>query len=126
MGSLRAQAEADLSTTLEGAWGRSVTVIDPDGKTADLQAQTGDIGALIDPDTGIVVSGRRAHVAIRLASLLAAGFVGTPQAIARGDGMPWRFRFEDLADEPYEFAIRHSFPDRSLGVLTCIVEHWTP
>lgn len=116
-------AEADLATTLEGDWGVPVLVTDPDGKAATLQAQAGDIGALIDPDTGVPVSGRLAHVALRLSSLAAAGFE-IPKGTASPDGMPWRFKFNDLAGGSHEFAVRHSRPDRTLGVVICLAEHW--
>lgn len=124
MGGLRAQAERDLATTLEGDWGVSVLVTDPNGKAETLQAQTGDIGVLIDPDTGIPVAGRRAHVALRLSSLKAKGFEELPKGTASPDEMPWRFKFDDLTGGSHEFAVRHSWPDRTLGVVVCLVEHW--
>ena len=126
MGSLRAQAAADLATTLEGDWGVPVLVTAPDGKTATLDAQSGDIGVLIDPDTGVPVAGRRAHVTLRLSSLAAAGFDGLPEGRVAVEGIPWRVKFDDLAGGSHEFAVRHTWPDRSLGVVTCLVEHWTP
>ena len=126
MGSLRAQVAADLATTLEGDWGVPVTVTDPNGKTATLQAQSGDIGVLIDPDTGIPVAGRRAHAVFRLSSLSAAGFRDIPQQASSSSGLPWRIKFNDLGGDTHEFAIRHSWPDRSLGLVVCLVEHWVP
>lgn len=122
---LRDQAELDLKTTLEGEWSVSITVTDPDGKVATLKGQSGDIGALIDPDTGIPIAGRTAHVALRRSSLAAAG-LGIPQVIASPESMPWRFRFDGFAGESNEFIVRHSFPDRTLKIITCIVEHWKP
>ncbi len=122
MGGLRAQVERDLSTTLEGDWGVPVTVTNPDGRTRELDGASGDIGALIDPSTGIPVAGRTAHITLRLSSLKAAGFA-IPQAVTRG--LPWRFGFEDRAGDDHEFSVRHSMPDRSLGLVTCVVEHWT-
>ena len=126
MGSLRAQAERDLATTLEGDWGVPVTITDPDGKAATLQAQSGDIGVTIDPETAAPVAGRRAHVALRMVSLAAAGFGSLPRAHSSGVGMPWVVRFDDLAGGSHSFAVRHTYPDRALGVLVCIVEHWRP
>lgn len=117
-------AEADLATTLEGDWGVPVLVTDPNGKAETLQAQAGDIGALIDPDTGIPVSGRLAHVALRLSSLKAKGFDEIPKGIASPDEMPWRFQFDGLAGGPHEFAVRNSHPDQTLGVVICLAEHW--
>ncbi len=126
MGSLRALAEADLATTLESDWGATVTVTDPNGACAEVEAQTSDIGASIDPDTGVAISGRRAHTSLRIASLVAAGFTELPTHRAPAEGHPWRLEFTDTAGRSYMFAVRNSWPDRTLGIVTLLLEHWSP
>lgn len=125
MGSLRALAESDLVTTLESDFGVTVTVTDPNGQCAEVQGQSSDIGVSIDPDTGVPISGRRAHVTLRLASLVAAGFDDIPQHVTSADGHPWRIEFTDSAGVAHVFAIRHSWPDRSLGIVTLLLEYWS-
>jgi len=121
MVNLRELAEADLAVTLEDAadgFGWPITVTDPDGTSAALTGQSGDVSELIDPDTGQAVSGRFAHVSLRLSSLYAAG-LGMPKGIAESGRKPWRIAFPDINGVAYLFEVRHSKPDRTMGVVTC-------
>jgi hypothetical protein len=55
------QAETDLAFVLEDdadGFGVEIAVIAPNGTTALLNAQSTDIGVLIDPSTGVGVRGR--------------------------------------------------------------------
>lgn len=121
MTNLRQLAESDLAITLTDSvdgFGWPVTVTDPDGNTADLIGQTGDIAELIDPDTGQAVSGRLAHVALRIRDLEAAG-LGLPQGVHESGRLPWRFAFDDINGNAHLFMVRQSNPDRTLGIVTC-------
>ena len=122
---LREMAEQDLSITLEddvNGFNWPITVEDPDGNTADLIGNSGDIGMTIDPNTGLAVSGRIAHVVLRISSIVAGGLSGLPRGQADKTKKPWKFTFNDLAATSYVFIVRQAMPDRTLGVITCVVE----
>ena len=115
--SLRAQAEADLQSTFEtdSGFGVPVTVTDPDGFTGteQLYGNTGDIGEVIDPDLGIAVSGRLAHVTLRLSSLMAAGFTDMPRGIAEASVKPWIVSFAGPSTPALTYKVKSSRPDRT-------------
>lgn len=123
---LRDQAEADLGITLEddvNGFGRSITVTDPDGVTADLIGQTNDIAELIDPNTGQAISGRLASIALRISSLTAKG-LGVPIGITDAASKPWIIKFDDINGNPYTFKVKESNRDRGLGIVTCTLEFY--
>jgi hypothetical protein len=125
---LRLQAAADLRTILEDAatgFGWSITVTDPEGETADLVGASTDISELIDPETGQAVSGRKASVAIALASLAAAG-LGIPKAIAERTQRPWLVAFADIGGAPHTFKVSDARPDRAIGCVVCLLEAYRP
>jgi len=125
---LRQQAEADLAFILEddttgGGW--PITVTDPDGTSGSLTGISGDISQVIDPDTGTAVSGRLATASLRIASLTAAG-LNIPRGIADRSRKPWIVVFDDINGNPYTFKVSESNPDRTLGLVTVILEAYTP
>jgi len=125
--SLRTLAEADLGNILEDddGFGWPITVTDPAGNSAELTGLANDIGALIDPDTGTAVVGRQASVALRVASLTAAG-LGVPVGVADTTSKPWRVTTADVEGTTHEFAVSQAFHDRGAGIVTCLLEAYTP
>lgn len=124
MTGLREIAEADLGLILEEALGftRSITITDPDGLTVpDLAGFSTDVSQVIDPDTGQVVSGRVASIAIRIALLTANG-LGLPVGINDKTSKPWLVTFDDINGRTYTFKVQKSNPDRALGLVTCLLE----
>lgn len=128
--SLRLQAETDLGYILEGDSGGfrwPISVTDPSGLTAPaLFGFSNDVALAIDPDTGQTVSGRIASVALRISSLQAAGFTTLPIGIHDSAVKPWIVVFDDINGSPYTFKIREGDPDRALGLVTCVLEQYTP
>jgi len=121
---LRSVAAADLATTVEGD-GVAVIVTDPDGASAELTGLAADVGALIDPETDTMVSGRQATVTLRVASLTAAG-MGVPVGIAETASKPWRITVADVEGTTHDFAVGRAFHDRTIGVVTCMLEGYDP
>jgi len=122
---LRDQAEQDLSIVLEDdvhGFGWPTTLIDPDGNTADLIGQSGDIGLTIDPDTGQAVTGRLAHIALRISSINDSVLTGLPRGVADNTGKPWKIRFNDINGNVFNYIVHEAMVDRSLGIVTCIIE----
>lgn len=120
--SLREQAAADLKTIVEDldGFGWPITVTDPFGITAALRGLSTDIGHTIDPETGVAVSGRRASIAIAIASLTAAG-LGIPRGIADASSKPWVIVFNDIGGIAHTFKVCEAMPDRAIGVVTCLL-----
>lgn len=126
---LRERAERDLGRILENqnsGFGWPITVTDPAGKAEPLVGYSNDISQVIDPDTGQLVSGRLASVALRISALTAAGFTTLPRNISERTAKPWQVRFDDINGNPFTFKVQSSDPDRALGLLVCILEDYKP
>lgn len=122
---LRQQAETDLQFILEDSaagFGGPITVTDPNGLSSPLTGSSNDISQVVDPETGQVVSGRSASVALRVASLFEAGFNSLPVGIADRNSKPWVIQFDDINGNSHTFKVIQSNPDRTLGLVTCILE----
>lgn len=113
-------AEADLAFTLEGD-GQTVTLTDPTGASADFQAISNDISLLIDPETGVPVSGRNANVALRIASIRAAGFL-LPKGVEDGAEVPWVVDYTTVDGDTVTTKVMASNPDRAIGLITLRLE----
>lgn len=122
---LRELAEQDLGAILEDSaygFGWSITLTDPAGLTdPNLIGFSDDISQVIDPDTGQLVSGRLASVALRISSLLTAGFT-LPRGVADQSSKPWVVTFNDINGTSHTFKVRQADPDRALGLIVCILE----
>jgi hypothetical protein len=93
----------------------------PDGSRHPFTGFSDDIAQVIDPETGVIVSGRLASVALRMSSLKLAG-LELPRAISDTGSKPWVVEFNDILAEAHKFKIIQSHPDRALGLLTLILE----
>ena len=125
---LRVEAEKDLGIILEddtGGFGWPITVTDPAGTSAALVGSSTDIMQGIDPDTGVMVTGRLASVALRLSLLTLAG-LGIPVGISNKALKPWLIQFDDINGAPYIFKVSESRPDRALGLVVCVLELYKP
>lgn len=122
---LRVQNEADLAESMEDEddFGWPITVTDPNGVSQPLIGLSTDIMQIIDPDTGMVLKGRTASVALRISSLV---FSSLPEAVANSAAKPWRADFEDINGSPYTFKVKESSPDRAIGIVVCILETYQP
>jgi hypothetical protein len=123
---LRDLAEADLGRILEDAetgFGYPITLTDPLGKVLRLVGFSNDIAQVIDPDTGQIVSGRSASVALRVSTIIAAG-LDLPRGIANSSSKPWVVEFDDLLGTPHKFKVFQSNPDRTIGMITLILESY--
>ena len=125
---LRQQAEADLAFILEDkttGFAFDISLTAPDESVfGPLQGMSGDIGQTLDPDTGQAVSGRQAHVAFRLSTLSALG-ASLPEGIVDKSIKPWLAAFEDINGQSFTFKIVQTFPDRTLGLMNCLLEGYS-
>lgn len=125
---LRELAERNLGAILENSasgFGWPITVTNPAGSTESFTGFSNDISQVIDPDTGQIVSGRAASVALRISSLAAKGFA-IPYGVADQSSKPWIVSFDDINGNPYTFKVRQADPDRTLGMVVAILEAYTP
>lgn len=106
---------AQILQDTEGGFARPVTLQNPAGQTASLNALCNDIANTIDPETGAVVSGRYATVTFSWAALNKAG-LGKPVAITKG--APWKVSFRGADGELKNFMI-NDVPSDDLGTVSC-------
>jgi hypothetical protein len=122
---LRDLVEQDLGAILEDSatgFGWPISLTDPDGLTDEtLVGFSDDIAQSIDPDTGELVSGRLASVALQISTLYAAGF-SLPRGVADTSKKPWVVKFNDINGRPHVFIVRQANPDRAAGLVVCILE----
>lgn len=124
---LRATAAADNKAIIGDLddWGWPATVTDPDGVSASLSVLSNDISAAIDPETGMILSGRFASATLSIAALTDAG-LGLPSGISDATSKPWVVTFDDVNGAgPYTFKVAATNPDRSLGCVVCQLEEYT-
>jgi len=124
---IRDIAKTDLSIIMadvDYGFAYLITVTNPAGLStpSNFTGFSNDISQIIDPDTGEAVSGRAASVAIDMTALTAAGFTTLPEAIADEDLKPWIVAFKDIEGSSYTFKVSQSYPDRSLGLVVCMLE----
>ncbi len=127
---LRAIAEQDLGIIMEdkdAGFGYDITLTAPDGTVGAMVGFSDDIAQVIDPDTGQAVSGRLASVAIRIGLITEKlPGKGLPVGIADSASKPWLVAFDDINGNPFTFKVAQSNPDRAIGLLSLILEFYTP
>lgn len=125
---LRELAESDLATIVEDrdhGFGYNITLKNPSGTTLPLIGLSSDIAVMINPETGQAVSGRHAHVAIRLTTLRAApiGF-GFPSAVREETSKPWIVEFTSIDLVLHKFKVYDVNVDRALGLVILVLEKY--
>ncbi len=126
MPGLRDTAKADARSILNDdvyGFGWPITVIGPDGTEANLTGFSNDVAEVIDPDTGVAVSGRVISAALVISDLTDAG-LGLPVDIADASKKPWLIKFDDINGNAFTFKVKQSNPDRTLGIITCVLEFY--
>lgn len=119
---LRAQARLDAKAILEDStsgFGWPVTLTSPVGVAASLVGYTTDVGQSIDPDTGQAVAGRRASVALSIASL-----TEMPEGIADSGRKPWIATYADSEGKVSDWKVIEVLPDRAAGVVVLLLERY--
>jgi hypothetical protein len=121
VGNLRDLAAADHRLIVEdvtGGFGRELTFIDPDGKTAVINGFWNDIGQALDPMTGSMVAATVAFVRVTLGALRAAG-LGIPVGVAEKDRMCWTVEYVDMGGRKHRCKISEVRKDRSIDAVDC-------
>lgn len=120
--SLRIQAELDARAIVEdrSGFGWPIMLTDPSGKVEEVTGLTNDISLVVDPDTGMLVSGRDATIAVSIQTLRAAGYPDTPRAVSQG--LPWVVEFWDINGNLGRFKVSRTSPDRAIGLVVMHLE----
>lgn len=121
-------AQQDKAFTLKDStygFGTVITITDPDLLSAEVTGRTNDINLLIDPDTGVGVSGRTATVAIDMDELTSLGFTSLPSGQSDKTKKPWIIEYTDQLGNSYTFKVLEGNPDRTLGIVLCTLEFYT-
>mgnify|MGYP006987896169 CR=1 FL=1 len=105
------------------AW--PIVVTNPDGRSVCLRGFSTDISDVIDLETGQLVSGRQAEVALPMAAVSKAG-LELPQHVASEAGKPWLMKFEDIEGSSHTFKVLRTAPDRTVGLILCYLEAYAP
>lgn len=122
--SLLAEAALDLRSFLEDVdhgFGVRVSVVSPDQVQATVTGYSADVGRSMDPETGLAVSGRMAHITVPTAQMLES-FGEIPDGSPDSSQKPW-LATVSLPGHPEEqtFRIFRTEPDK-LGCIVCYLE----
>lgn len=71
-------------------FGVPMTLTAPDGSSQEITGMAADIGQVLDPDTGLTVSGRTVNITLHADSIL----IGTPKGVPDIASKPWLIEFE--------------------------------
>lgn len=120
---LRADAAADMREIHEDTddFGWPVTLTDPSDSSAPLVGLSNDVEGTIDPETGMLISGRSASVSLPMQSIIAAG-LGIPVGISGPNSRPWVVVFDDILGTSRTFKVTKTRPDYGLGNILLIIE----
>ena len=123
---LRELAEADNRIILNDnvfGFGYSISLESPDGVVVPLTGFSNDISQVIDPDTGVAVSGRLATASLNINDIIDAGLT-LPVSIADSKSKPWLITFADINGNINTFKVSKSDPDRTIGMVICTLEFY--
>ena len=112
-----------LANDTDTGWGWPATVTDSNGTTAVLNGFSNDISELIDPQTGLLVSGRNASIALVYRDLVAAG-LGMPVAVIDRSIRPWTVSITHVDGQTFVFKIVEVKPDQTIGPVVCKLEEY--
>ena len=114
-----ADLRAILADTVSG-FSIPIRLISPTDQEITLNGLANDIGLTVDPETGQMVAGSTASVALPLAVIDEAGN-GRPRAIASKTEKPWRVILTLPSGGEQTFKVSRGMPD-NFGCIVCFIE----
>jgi hypothetical protein len=100
-----------------------VKLTSPAGVTRDVAAITNEVWQGLDPNSGNIVNGASASVAISLDALTKAG-LGIPQNDHDRKAKPWRVELTLADGVARTYKITESRRDMTLGLIWYVLEHY--
>jgi hypothetical protein len=101
----------------------TLTLKSPTGQSARLQGIFTDIGASLDPSTGLTVTVGTASVVFSDAELVRAG-LGFPVAVPERNSKPWVVTVTRRDGTLASYKIEEPRPDRRVGSRWYILDHY--
>ena len=112
VGELRREALEDLATTIQEEFGKTIKITRPDGSDfKDFIGNSNDISIMLDPDTGLMITGRTAQAVFILKEIL-DHFGELPDKL-------WKVEFLEIS--PNSFSVKDVRPDAAQGVLILVI-----
>jgi len=93
-----------------------ITITDPSGTDYEISGLQADIGMILDPDTGVMVQGRKSTIAVSMQALLDLG-LPIPEAAPDEDLKPWLVKWTPSVGPEQTMAVTGAMPDK----LGCVV-----
>lgn len=118
----RAQRDVARITTNNKHFGGEV-VISYKGVEYPANCFSNNIGQVFDADTGTVVSGQTATVAISVIELQSKS-IPEPVAVYNENRDPYLIGFNDGLGRDFLFKVVDTYPDRTIGLIVCILERF--
>ncbi|WP_341509430.1 hypothetical protein WAX88_16050 [Photobacterium damselae subsp. damselae] len=125
MQGLRKISEQILAQSLEDpdlfGYPLKITRVDTNKTIGDeplLYGQTGEIGASIDPDTGVLVASEFAHASVRMSTLIERGFMSPDELKHVSIMESWIVEFANINDLVARYVIDKSIADHTLGFVS--------
>ena len=115
-----------MNTTIVVATALAATISSGADATFHFMQIEQVIGGVNGDTSAQAVQLRMASASLRLATLAPLFGTKIPQAIHDSEDTPWIFEFNDASGAAFQWAVLKSRPDRTLGVVTCMLEHWEP
>ncbi len=133
---LQQRAIADASAMIGAEFGWPVRLRDPGGSETFFNAVINDVAQAIDPQTGVPVAGRTISATFSMADLqnvLVEGdefsfavLTRDPVQVSDTELKPWLVSFKDTLGHDLTFKIKEVLPDRTLGLLVCLLDFYKP
>lgn len=102
----------------------AVKLTNPSGQFATVAALTGEVWQGLDPNSGNVVNGAVASIAISIEALTKANLGGIPHNSKNPTERPWRVELELADGVRYTYAINESRRDMTLGLIWYVLKRY--
>lgn len=114
---VRKDSQKIMNSTRYG-FSTDIELINPDGLTLPFKAIVAVIHNLIDPDTGVPVSGFLATASINILDLKDQS-VEMPEGEMDENERPWLIRESDILGQQVTYKIVSTAPDKANGNIVC-------
>lgn len=123
---LRERAIVDHKRILgdsSAGFGQELTITNPQGVALLLIGYASDVGEIVDPETQMLIQGRRATCTFDPELVKTAG-MGTVVAVSEGSSKPWLVAFADAHGTTRTYKVIQVAPDQHLGSVRCELESY--
>ncbi len=124
--SIRDLAAKDIRAIVaRGDVSADISIVTPDGGSFAIKAIVNDIGQRLDPETGGYVTSNDATCTFVLQDLYDAG-VQIPYGVMDESEQLYTLSFNSVAGVQRNFSIKEVMPDRTVGMVVCMLSEYQP